>query len=143
MQLAFVLDIRSHKNYNKERNMNRRLAIVAFLVLVILVAGLILLVDIRSPVNREFIVKVTGTVGTEFEGFCTHEVKYLRGSRTEVTDIQGIIPADKNTFVFVIPGTEFSGKITSKTPGKLITVTYVIDGIEGPSHEGAEFYFSA
>ena len=123
--------------------MNKRLAIVAFLVLVILVAGLILLVDIRSPVNREFIVKVTGTVGTEFEGFCTHKVKYLRGSRTEATDLQGVMTADKNTFEFAIPGTEIFYRITCKTPGKLITVTTVINSIEGASLEGREFYFSA
>jgi hypothetical protein len=123
--------------------MKKRLAIVAFLAVVVLMVGLSVSDDIRSWENAEFIVRVIGPEGTEFEGFCTHEVKYLIGSRTEETDIQGKMTADKNTFVFVIPGTEFSGKITSKTPGKLITVIYVIDGIEGPSLEGAEFYFAA
>jgi len=120
--------------------MNKRLLIVAFLLLV---AGVVLCPDIRSPENTEFIVKVIGTEGTEFEGFCTHEVKYLIGSRTEVTDLQGVITADKNTFEFVILETEISGRITCKTPGKLITVIYVIDGIEGASLEGREFHFSA
>lgn len=139
-QLAFVLDIRSHKNYNEERDMKTRLLIVAFLVLV---AGVILCPDIRSPENTEYIIRVTGTEGTEFEGFCTHEVKYLIGSRTEATDLQGKMTADKNTFEFVMWGTEISGRITCKTPGKLITVTKVIDGIEQADLEGREFYLSA
>jgi hypothetical protein len=119
--------------------MKKILLIVAFLVLV---AGVVLCPDIRSPENKEYIIKVAGTEGTGFEGFCTHEVKYLIGSRTEVTDLQGVMTADKNTFEFVIPGTEFSYRITCKTPGKLITFTMVIDGIEHASLEGREFYGS-
>ena len=118
--------------------MKKKLLIVAFLVLV---AGVVLCPDIRSPENTQYIIKVTGTEGTEFEGFCTHEVKYLIGSRTEATDLQGKMTADKNTFEFVILGTEISGEITCKTPGKLITVTKVIDGIEYAGLEGKEFYF--
>ncbi|MDH4269524.1 MAG: hypothetical protein OEV52_04410 [Dehalococcoidia bacterium] len=120
--------------------MKKGLLIIAFLVLV---AGVILCPDIRSWENKEYIIRVTGTEGTEFEGFCMHEVKYLIGSRTEAIDLQGKMTADKNTFEFVILGTEISGRITCKTPGKLITVTKVIDGIEGASLEGREFYFSA
>jgi len=120
--------------------MNKRLAIVG---LVVLVVGVVLCPDIRSWENKEFIVRVTGTEGTEFEGFCTHKVKYLIGSRTEATDIQGKMTVDKNTFEFVIPGTEISYRITCITLGKNITVTTVIDGIEGASLEGTEFYFSA
>ena len=120
--------------------MKKRLLIVAFLVLA---AGVVLCPDIRSPENTVVIVKVTGTEGTEFDGFSTHEVKYLIGSRTEATDLQGVMTADKNTFEFVIQGIEIDYSITCKTPGKLITVTTVIDGIEGASHEGREFYFAA
>jgi hypothetical protein len=119
--------------------MKTRLLIVAFLVLA---AGVILCPDIRSWENKEYIIRVAGTEGTEFEGFCTHEVKYLIGSRKEATDLQGVMTADKNTFEFVIPGTEFSYRITCKTPGNLITFTMVIDGIEYASLEGREFYGS-
>jgi len=119
--------------------MKKRLLIVAFLVLA---AGVVLCPDIRSWENSEYTIRITGTEGTEFEGFCMHEVKYLIGSRTEAIDLQGKMTADKNTFEFVILGTEISGRITCKTPGKLITVTKVIDGIEGASLEGREFYFS-
>ena len=119
--------------------MKKGLLIIAFLVLV---AGVILYPDIRSPENTEYIIRVTGTEGTEFEGLCTHEVKYLIGSRTEATDLQGKMTADENTFEFVIWGTEISGRITCKTPGKLIAVTMVIDGIEfGQGREGTEFRF--
>jgi len=118
--------------------MGRRLAIVVLLVLVGVLVWLVC-PYIRSPVNAEFTVTVTGPEGTEFEGFCTHEVKYLIGSRTEVTPLQGRITADKNTFEFDIPEIEISGNITSKTPGKNITVTYVINGIEGYPHEGTGF----
>jgi hypothetical protein len=120
--------------------MKKRLLIVAFLVLM---AGVVLCPDIRSWENAEYIIKVTGTEGTEFEGFCTHKVKYLIGSRTEATDLQGEMTADKNTFKFVIRGTEISGRITCKTPGKNITVTKVIYGIDTGGFEGREFYFSA
>jgi hypothetical protein len=121
--------------------MGKRLAIV---VLLVLVGVLVYLVSpyIRSPVNAEFTIKVTGPEGAEFEGFVMHEVKYLRGSRTEVTPLQGKITADKNTFEFNILETEFSGNITSTTPGKNITVTYVRDGIDGGPLEGTAFYFS-
>jgi len=141
MQLAFVLDIRSHKNYNKDRNMKKRLAIVAFLVLVGLLAGLAVCPGIRSPVNAEFTVKVIGLEGTEFEGFCTHEVKYVIGSRTEATDMQGEMTADENTFEFIIPGIEISCIINNKTPGKLITVILLKDGTEVNRVEGAGYDF--
>ena len=120
--------------------MGKRLAIIVVLVLVGLLAWLVC-PYIRSPVNAEFTIIVTGPEGTEFEGLCTHEVKYIIGSRTEVTPLQGKITADKNTFEFDMLGVEFSGNLTSTTPGKNITVTYVIDGIEGYPHEGTGFYF--
>jgi len=120
---------------------NKRLAIFALLVLVLLVAGRIVSPNIRSWENAEFTVKVTGAEGTEFEGSCTHEVKYLIGSRTEATDIQGIIPADKNTFEFVIPGIEISCVIKNKTPGKLITVILLKEGTEVNRIEGAGYDF--
>jgi hypothetical protein len=120
--------------------MGKRLAIVVLLVLVGVLVGLVC-PYIRSPVNAEFTIKVTGPEGTEFEGFCTHEVKYLIGSQIEVTHLQGKITADKSTFEFDIPETEISGNITSTTPGKNITVIYVRDGIEGYPHEGTAFYF--
>jgi len=119
--------------------MKKRLLIVAFLVLV---AGVVLCPDIRSPENKEYIIKVADTEGTEFEGFCTHEVKYLIGSRAEATDLQGKMTVDKNTFEFVIPGTEISYTITCKTPGNNITVTTVIDGIDFGGLEGTEFHLS-
>ena len=120
--------------------MRKRLAIVVLLVLVGGLVGLAVCPGIRSPVNAKFTIKVTGSEGTEFEGFCTHEVKYIIGSRTEVTPLQGKITVDKNTFEFGILETGFSGNITCKTPGKNITVTYG-DGIGGYSREGTAFYF--
>jgi len=118
--------------------MKKILLIVAFLLLV---AGVVLCPDIRSPENTEFIVKVIGTEGTEFEGFCTHEVKYLIGSRTEATDMQGEMTADKNTFEFAIPGIEISCVIYNKTLGKLVTVILLKDGTEVKRVEGAEYHF--
>jgi hypothetical protein len=121
--------------------MKKRLAIFAFLALVSLVVVLAVCPGIRSWENAEFSIKVIGTEGTGFEGFCTHEVKYVMGSRTEETDIQGEMTADKNTFEFVIPGIEISCKITNKTPGKLITVILLKDGTEVKRVEGAEYDF--
>jgi len=121
--------------------MNKRLAIAAFLALAILVAGLILRADIRSPVNAEFIVKVIGTEGTEFEGFCTHEVKYVIGSRTEATDLQGEMTADNSIFEFVVPGIEISCVIRNKTPGNPITVILLKDDTEVNRIEGAGYDF--
>ena len=121
--------------------MNKRLAIAAFLALAILVAGLILRADIRSPVNAEFIVKVIGTEGTEFEGFCTHEVKYVIGSRTEATDLQGEMTADNSIFEFVVPGIEISCFIRNKTPGNPITVILLKDDTEVNRIEGAGYDF--
>ena len=120
--------------------MGKRLAIVVLFVLWGVFAGLVC-PYIRSPVNATFTIQVTGPEGAEFEGLCTHEVKYLIGSRTEVTPLQGKITADQNTFEFDILETEFSGNINSTTPGKNITVTYVRDGVEGFNHEGTAFYF--
>jgi hypothetical protein len=116
--------------------MKKRLLIVAFLVLV---AGVVLCPDIRSWKNAEFTVKVIGPEGTEFEGFCTHEVKYLIGSRTEATDLQGEMMADKNTFEFVVSGIEISCVINNKTPGNPITVILLKDGTEVNRVEGAEY----
>jgi len=121
--------------------MKKRLLIVAFLVFVILVAGLAICPDIRSWENAEFNVKVIGPEGTEFEGFCTHEVKYVIGSRTEATDLQGEMTANKNTFEFVIPGIEVSCSIENKTPGESITVILLKDGTEVKRVEGAEYHF--
>jgi hypothetical protein len=121
--------------------MKERLAIVALVVLVILVAGLAVSADIRSWENAEFTVKVIGAEGTEFEGFCTHEVKYVIGSRTEATDLQGEMTADKNTFEFVIPGIEISCVIWNKTPGNSITVILLKDGTEVNRVAGAEYDF--
>jgi hypothetical protein len=121
--------------------MKKRLLIVAFLVVVGLLAGLTVCPGIRSWENAAFIVKVIGTEGTEFEGFCTHEVKYVIGSRTEATDLQGEMTADKNTFEFVIPGIEISCVIHNKTPGNSITIILLKDGTEVKRVEGAEYDF--
>ena len=121
--------------------MKKRLAIVAFLALVGLLAGLAVCPGIRSWENAEFIVKVIGPEGTDFEGFCTHEVKYVIGSRTEATDLQGEMTADDNTFEFVVPGIEISCKINNKTPGKSITVILLKDGTEVKRVEGAGWDF--
>jgi hypothetical protein len=118
---------------------NKRLAIVALLVLVLLVAFRTVSPHIRSWENAEFTVKVIGAEETEFEGFCTHEVKYVIGSRTEATDLQGEITADKNTFEFVIPGIEISCVIRNKTPGKLITIILLKDGTEVNRVSGTEY----
>jgi hypothetical protein len=98
----------------------------------------------KSSENAEFTIKVSGSEGVEFEGFCTHEVKYNSGSRTEETDIQGKMTAEKNTYEFIIPGIEISCKITNKTPGKPITILLLKDGIEVKRVEGTEndFYLS-
>jgi hypothetical protein len=116
--------------------MKKGLLIVAFLVLV---AGVVLCPDIKSPVNAEYIIKVIGTEGTEFEGFCTHEVKYLIGSRTEATDMQGKMTADKNTFEFIVPGIEISCVINNETPGNPATVILLKDGTEVNRVEGARY----
>lgn len=121
--------------------MKKRLAIVAFLALVSLLVGLAACPGIRSWENAEFIVKVIGPEGTDFEGFCTHEVKYVIGSRTEATDMQGEMTADKNTFEFVIPGIEISCVIRNKTPGKSITVILLKEGTEVNRVEGAGYDF--
>ena len=121
--------------------MKKGLLIVAFLALVGLLAFLAASPDIRSWDNAEFTVKAIGTEGTEFEGFCTHEVKYVIGSRTEETDMQGEMTADDNTFEFVIPGIEISCSINNKTPGKLITVILLKDGTEVNRVEGAGYDF--
>jgi len=121
--------------------MKKRLLIIAFFVFVILVAGLAICPDIRSWENAEFTVTVISTEGTEFEGFCTHEVKYVIGSRTEATDLQGEMTANKNTFEFVIPGIEISCKIDNKTPGKSITVILLKDGAAVNRVDGAGWDF--
>ena len=120
--------------------MGKRLAIVVLLVLVGVLVGLVC-PYIRSPVNAEFTIKVTGPEGTEFEGFCTHELKYVIGSRTEGTDLQGKMTADKNTYEFVIPGIEISCVIWNKTPGNSITVILLKDGTEVNRVAGAEYDF--
>src|SRR4030042_3745004 len=121
--------------------MKKRLAIVAFLVLVGLLVGLAVSPRIRSWENAEFTIKVIGTEGTGFEGFCTHEVKYVIGSRTEATDLQGEMTADKNTFEFAVPGIEISCVIRNKTQGKSIAVILLKDGTEVNRVEGTEYDF--
>lgn len=121
--------------------MNRRLAISAVLALLMLVAGLHVGTDIRSPANAGFVVRVIGTEGTEFEGFCTHEVKYLIGSRTEATDLQGQMTADDSAFQFAVPGTEISCVIKNRTPGNLITVILLKGNTEVNRVEGAGYHF--
>ena len=121
--------------------MNKRLLIVALLALVVFSVSIAVCPGIRSPGNVEFIVKVIGPEGTDFEGFCTHEVKYLIGSRTEATNMQGEMTADKNTFEFAIPGIEISCVIYNETPGKLVTVILLKDGTEVKRVEGAEYHF--
>jgi len=121
--------------------MKTRLLIVASLALVGLLVGLAVCPSIRSWENAEFIVKVIGPEGTDFEGFCTHEVKYVIGSRTEATDLQGEMTADENTFEFAIPGIEISCVIRNKTPGKLITVILLKEGTEVNRVEGAGYDF--
>ncbi len=120
--------------------MKKRLAIFAFLVLMILVAGLAVCPRIKSWENAEFTVQVIGPECTEFEGFCTHEVKYVIGSRTEATDMQGEMTADKNTFEFAAPGIEISCVINSKTPGNPITVILLKDDAEVNRVEGAGYH---
>jgi len=121
--------------------MKNRLLVVVLLVLVGVLIGLAVGPGIRSWENAEFTIKVIGAEGTEFEGFCTHEVKYVIGSRTEETDIQGEMAADKNTFEFAIPGIEISCAITNKTPGKPITIILLRDGAEVKRVEGAGYDF--
>lgn len=121
--------------------MGKRLAIVVLLVLAGLLVGLAISPRIRSWENAEFTIKVIGTEGTEFEGFCTHEVKYVIGSRTEATDLKGEMTADKNTFEFAVPGIEISCVIRNKTPGKSIAVILLKDGIGVNRVEGTEYDF--
>jgi len=123
--------------------MKERLLIVALLVLVGVLVGRVVCPSIRSWENEKFSFEVSGTEGTEFEAFFTHKVKYILGSRTEETDIQGKMTADKNTFEFDILGTEISGNITSKTPGKNITVTVLYPHLKPVSFEGTGYYTSA
>jgi hypothetical protein len=119
--------------------MKTRLLIVAFIVFAGLLVGLAICPGIKSWENAEFIVKVIGTEGTEFEGFCTHEVKYVIGSRTEATDMQGKMTANKSTFEFIVPGIEISLVINNKTPGNPATVILLKDGTEVNRVEGARY----
>jgi hypothetical protein len=119
--------------------MKKRLAIAVLIVLVGLLVGLGVCPGIRSSVNAAFTVKVIGTEGTEFDGFCTNEVKYVIGSRTEGTDMQGKMTADENTFEFIVPGIEISCVIHNRTPGNQITVILLKDGTEVNRVEGAEY----
>jgi hypothetical protein len=121
--------------------MRKGLAIVGFLVLVGVLVGLAVCPGIRSWENAEFAVKVIGAQGTEFEGFCTHEVEYIIGSRTEATDLKGEMTAEKNTFEFAVPGIEISCVIRNKTPGKSIAVILLKDGTEVNRVEGPEYDF--
>jgi hypothetical protein len=121
--------------------MKKGLAIVASIVLVGVLVGLAVCPGIRSWENAEFTVKVIGAEGTEFAGFCTHEVKYVIGSRTEATDLKGEMTADKNTFEFAVPGIEISCVIRNKTPGKSIAVILLKDGTEVNRVEGTEYDF--
>ncbi len=111
------------------------------MALLVILAAFVGCTSTGSSENAEFTIKISGSEGVEFEGFCTHEVKYNSGSRTEETDIQGRMTADKNTFEFVVPGIEISCKITNKTPGKPITVVLLKDGHEVKRVEGAEYDF--
>jgi hypothetical protein len=122
--------------------MKARLAILAILVFVLsFSAGHFVFASIPSWENAKFTFEVSGTEGTEFEAFFTHEVKYIIGSRTAETDIQSEITGEG--FRFDIVGTKMSGNITSKTPGKNITVTMLFPYAAPQSLEGTDFYFSA
>jgi hypothetical protein len=121
--------------------MKKRLLIVVFLVLVGLLIGLAVGPRVRSWENAEFTLKVIAAEGTGFEGFCTHEVKYVIGSRTEETDVQGEMTSDKDTFEFVISGIEISCSITNKTPGKPVTIILLKNGAEVKRVEGAGYDF--
>jgi hypothetical protein len=57
-------------------------------------------------------------------------VKYLIGSRTEETDIQGKLTADKTTLEFRVQGIEISCKINLKTADKPITIAALKDSTE-------------
>lgn len=100
------------------------------LVLVSLLAGIPGCTNSRSPQNAQFTIQVSGLPGTEFTGSCTSEVKYTKGSRTEETDIQGTMTADKTTFEFTVPGTEISCKISPKSPDNPVTVVLLKNGTE-------------
>lgn len=121
--------------------MNMKKPLPLFMSCLIFIALIVLsgCSGIRSLENSRFTIEVAGPPGAEFEGFCTHEVKYIYGSRTEETSIQGKIMADKKTFEFVIPGGEISCKITNKTPEKPITVILRKDGAEVKRVEGLEY----
>ncbi len=68
-------------------------------------------------------------------------MKYVIGSRTEATDLQGEMTADKNTFEFAVPGIEISCVIRNKTSGKSIAVILLKDGTEVNRVEGTEYDF--
>jgi hypothetical protein len=123
--------------------MNKRLLLLALcLLLVSLPAGISgCRVGIKSPSNAQFIIRVSGPAGAEFTGFCTHEVKYIIGSRTEETDISGNLTTSQDTFEFTIPGIEISCKITNKTPEKPITAVLLRDGVEVKRVDGLEYDF--
>jgi hypothetical protein len=121
--------------------MKKGLTIVALVVLAALLVGVAVSPRIRSWENAEFTIKVIGSEGAGFEGFCTHEVRYVRGSRTEATDIQGEMTVGENAFEFGIRGIEISCAITNKTPGELITIILLKDSAEVERVEGAGYDF--
>jgi hypothetical protein len=94
---------------------------------------------IKSPSNSEFTIRVSGQPGTEFTGFCTHEVRYFIGSRTEETDIQGTMTVDKTAIEFRVMGTEISCKIESKRAGEPITAVLFKDSVEIARMEKVEY----
>ncbi len=134
-------DSRAHNHYNDHRNVKKRLAILAFCAILILAAGLRIGADIRSPANAEFRVRIIGIEGTEFEGFCTHEVRYLIGSRTEATDLQGEMTAGEDTFDFVVPGVEISCVIKNRMADNPITVILLKGDTEVNRVEGTGDHF--
>lgn len=119
----------------------KKQALVGLIVLVGVLAFLAASPNIKSRDNTSFAAIIIGSEGAKFEGFCTHEVKYIIGSRTQETAIRGEMTAENNTFEFVIPGVEISCKIDNRTPGKSITIVLLKDGTEVNRVAGARYDF--
>jgi hypothetical protein len=95
--------------------------------------------DIISPSNSEFAIRVSGPPGVEFTGFCTHEVKYLTGSRTEETDIEGKLTESSPVLDFMVTGTEISCRVATATTGTPVTVVLIKDGEEVARMDDVEY----
>jgi hypothetical protein len=99
-------------------------------VFVFLLMNFVACSSIKSPVNSDFKIVVTGPEGMEYRGFCTYEVEYIGNKRTEETDINGKIDQDNGSGIFKMKAIEISCRIDNLTPEKPMEIILLKDGDE-------------